>query len=318
MTVQEKPSVFQQNSTIVDTAHHPLADGNPPAWASGWGEDRYGVWTEFTIENERIKKTVTQRLRWILPGRFRMGSPDDEPGRYDDEGSRHEVTIANGFWLFDTPVTQELWLAVMEKNPSRFQTPDRPVERVKWHDCQEFLTKFNERMGDRGPILELPSEAWWEYSCRVDEPGAIYSGSLEIIGDGNAPALHEIAWYGGNSGEDFALSEGHTMEHLKNRQFDSNPCGSHPVAQKRANQWGLYDMLGNVWEWTADTWHNSYEDAPVDGKPWDDGKRGTIRVVRGGSWFGRARLCRSACRSGYEPVSRIVILGFRCCARVQV
>ena len=87
-------------ASIIDTAWHPLATGCPPDWASGWGQDRYGVFVEFTLQE------ITQRLRWIPPGRFWMGSPEEEPGRYDNEGPRHRVTFSQGFWLFDTPCTR--------------------------------------------------------------------------------------------------------------------------------------------------------------------------------------------------------------------
>ena len=126
-----------------------------PKWASAIGRDKYGLWAEFTIEGNVAKPPtkraakkksappkvplgpVRQRLRWIPPGRFLMGSPPDEEGRYSDEGPQHEVTIAEGFWMFDTPCTQALWEALMGENPSEFKSPDRPVEKVSWEDCQE-------------------------------------------------------------------------------------------------------------------------------------------------------------------------------------
>ena len=89
--------------------------GVAPAWADGWGRDDFGPWVDLRVEK------VTQRLRWIPPGKFWMGSPEDEEGRYPDEGPRHEETIASGFWMFDTPCTQALWEAVMGENPSRIQ-----------------------------------------------------------------------------------------------------------------------------------------------------------------------------------------------------
>jgi formylglycine-generating enzyme required for sulfatase activity len=305
-----------QPPASANTAQHPLANGNPPPWASGWGQDSYGVWVEFTVEGE--DGSVTQRMRWIRPGRFLMGSPEDEPGRFEREGPQHQVIISKGFWLFDTPVTQALWQAVMEENPSRFKSPDRPVETVTWNNCQEFLQKINGKYP--GLELCLPSEAQWEYACRAGSSTALYTGEIEIIGDGNAPALHTISWYGGNSGEDFELDNGQKISWLDNRQFTSNPCGTHPVTRKQPNGWGLYDMLGNVWEWVADPWHEDYKGAPEDDKIWENQKTGKpveSRVLRGGSWIDTARLCRSACRDGNEPVDRNGIIGFRC-ARVQV
>ena len=191
-----------------------------PKWASAIGRDKYGLWAEFTIEGKvakpptkraaRKKKSappkvplgpVRQRLRWIPPGRFLMGSPPDEEGRYLYEGPQHEVTIAEGFWMFDTPCTQALWEArLMGENPSEFQSPDRPVENVSWEDCRKFVEKINEKF-DLEKVnlsLSLPSEAQWEYACRAGTTTATYAGPLKIEGERNAPILHEIAWYGGN------------------------------------------------------------------------------------------------------------------------
>ena len=290
---------------------------NRPAWAESMGRDQYGLWAEFVLTHKG--NPLRQQMRWIPPGHFLMGLPEDEPGRWEAEGPQHPVTLEQGFWLFATPVTQELWSAVMGENPSEFQAPDRPVEQVSWDDCQQFLEKFNKRMKKNKLTLELelPGEAEWEYSCRAGSTTALYTGTMEIIGEYNAPALHPIAWYGGNSGLDFDLEKGYKVD-WEEKQFDFKQAGTRTVAQKLPNNWGLYDMLGNVWEWIADSWHDSYKDAPEDGKPWDDGKRGADRVVRGGSWGLRARDCRSAYRNGFGPGFRFDNLGFRCCARVQV
>ena len=158
-------------------------------------------------------------MRWIEPGTFQMGSPDSEDGRYSDEGPQHEVRLTKGFWLGDTPVTQALWTAAMGNNPSHFKDPKRPVESVSWDDVQQFLNKMNARVPGIG--LGLPTEAQWEYACRAGTEGANYARGGQKLAD--------IAWFGENSG-------GQT----------------HPVATKPCNDWGLYDMLGNVWEWCAD------------------------------------------------------------------
>jgi formylglycine-generating enzyme required for sulfatase activity len=221
-----------------------MADGGAPAWASAWGEDQFGIWAAFTLTN------VTQKLRWIPPGQFTMGSPDGEPGRYESEGPAHAVALSDGYWLFDTPVTQALWSVVMDNNPSVFQSPDRPVDGVSWHDVQTFLAEINAARADLA--LALPTEAQWEYACRAGTESAIYSGDIEILGDANAPALDLIAWYGGNSGVDFDLENGMERSWLKDMQYPTGKAGTHPVALKAANPWGLYDMLGNVWEWCAD------------------------------------------------------------------
>ena len=278
--------------------------GTPPSWTEDWGTDEYGAWATFAVEAEDGTR-VTQRLRWIPPGQFTIGSPKDEPGRFNDEGPQQEVTIREGFWLFATPLTQALYEAVTGENPSRFEGPERPVENVSWNEAQAFLRQLNERVA--GLNLALPSEAQWEYACRAGTTAAIYAGPIDILGENNAPILDEIAWYGGNSGGE-----------------------SQPVGSKRPNPWGLYDMLGNVWEWCADHWHDSYEGAPSDGSAWidvatigadtviqgstrirrTDDERNS-RVIRGGSWFVGARRCRAACRYRYPPVNRRDYLGFR-------
>ena len=294
--------------TIIDTAWHPLATGYPPEWASGWGQDQYGVFVEFTLQD------VTQRMRWIPPGQFWMGSPDDEQGRYGDEGPRHRVTISKGFWLFDTPCTQALWKAVMGHNPSEFQSPNRPVEQVSWDDVQNFIGKLTEQVPDLN--LVLPSEAQWEYACRAGTETAIYTGALKILGERNAPALDPIAWYGGNSGVEFDLENGSDSSYWPEKQYSHTKAGTRLVKLKRANPWGLYDMLGNVWEWTQDTWHDNYEGAPSDGFAWEDNAAGASRVMRGGSWYGNVRYVRAASRSPDDPDYRDSDIGFRC-ARVQ-
>ena len=294
----------------MDTAWHPLMAGTPPAWADQWGQDVYGIFAGFTVAG------VHQRLRWIPPGRFEMGSPEDEPGRWDAEGPQHAVTLAAGFWLFDTPCTQALWQAVMGNNPSRFRSPDRPVQHVSWDDTQLFLERINGLVPGLG--LSLPSEARWEYACRAGTQAALYSGPIEILGVNNAPALDPIAWYGGNSGVGFDLAEDHDTSAWPEKQVPHTKAGTRIVGLKAPNRWGLYDMLGNVDEWCADPWHESYDGAPEDGSAWQqpEADPGADRVFRGGSWDARARGVRSAYRGGGVPGDRSGGLGFRC-ARVQ-
>jgi len=246
---------------------HPLHNGIPPIWASEWGQDRlYGPWCSLRVLD------VVQRLRWIPPGVFRMGSSDKEE-RFEDEGPQHLVTIEPGFWMFDTPCTQALWEAVMGENPSHFKGPHRPVELVSWDQCQEFLKALNSRIDDLR--LSLPSEAQWEYVCRAGTVSARYSENLDAI-----------AWYGANSGKE-----------------------THPVAGKEANRWGLYDMLGNVWEWCSDVWVSDY---PEESLAAAAGSASALRVIRGGSWSGDARSVRAAYRLHYGPSGRSRYLGFRC------
>ena len=261
-----------------------VADKAPdrPSWAVDAGTDEFGEWAEFEYDG------VRQRLRWIPPGRFAMGSPENELGRVDREGPQHEVTIDAGFWLFATPVTQALYEAVTGENPSRFKGAERPVELISWHWVQAFLRRLNERVP--GLDLVLPSEAQWEYACRAGTTTATYAGDLRNLEKGRDEVLDPIAWYRGNSGGE-----------------------THPVALKKPNPWGLYDMLGNVVEWCADHWHARYEGASSDGSAWldDEADDGADRVVRGGSCGDWARYCRAACRVRSHPDARLDDLGFR-------
>jgi formylglycine-generating enzyme required for sulfatase activity len=216
--------------------------------------------------------------------------------------------------LSDTPFIQALWQAVMGSNPSHFQSPTRPVENVSWHDVQDFLAHINARIP--GLDLVLPSEAQWEHACRAGTETAIYSGDLAILGENNAPALDPIAWYGGNSGVDFELGDGYDSSGWPKKQYPHTKAGTRPVKLKRANPWGLYDMLGNVREWCQDHWHDHYEGAPTDGSAWLSGDAGAPRVVRGGSWNYDARSVRAAYRYAYPLDFRNAYIGFRC-ARVR-
>jgi len=303
---------------LTDREHLTLRRITKPVWADAIGRDGFGLWSEIAVERSAGGVPVIQRLRWIAPGRFQMGSPEDEPGRWEGERPQQEVVIGQGYWLFDTPCTQALWEAVMGENPSRFKSPERPVEQVSCEDVQGFLQHLNARIP--GLDLVLPSEAQWEHACRAGAETALYSGPMEILGDMNAPALDPIAWYGGNSGVDFDLSEGEDTTtgwwEGKDKQYPHKHAGTRKVKSKQPNVWGLYDMLGNVWEWVQDGWHDSYEGAPMDGAAWDSTEAGADRVVRGGSWNYDARLCRCASRIRVAPDLRNYDLGFRC-ARAQ-
>lgn len=297
-----------------DDERRNLARGIPPRWASAWGDDEYGVFACL-----RVGEAI-QRMRWIRPSSFWMGSPADEYGRYEDEGPQHVVTLTQGFWLADTPCTQALWEAVMTSNPSRFRSPRRPVERVSWDDVQKFLRALNRHTPGHG----LPSEAQWEYACRalasargaeLPHAPATYAGPLQLRGAHDAPVLDEIAWYGGNSGFDFDLDAGVDMSDLPEKQYpDATWAGTREVASKRPNQWGLYDMLGNVFEWCGD-FKRTYAQQPMT-NPFQ--ATGRYRAYRGGSWRSGARDARSALRRWHDPGLREVDLGFRLARGQQV
>lgn len=239
----------------------------PPSWAVASGRDRYGLWAEFELSG------VRQRLRWIPPGQFLMGSPESEFGRYADEGPQHTVTITTGFWIFDTPCTQRLWGTVMASNSSETIGEQHPVSRVSYDDAFVFAERLGEELP--GLTLSLPTEAQWEYCCRAGESKASY---------GN-PA--DISWFSKNSG-----------------------LSTHPVRTKLPNRWGLFDMLGNAYERCVDC-HRIYEATsvvdPVGGMTGD-----SERVIRGGSWGSHARIIRAAYRNSDHPAGRVDRIGFRC------
>jgi formylglycine-generating enzyme required for sulfatase activity len=269
----------------------------PEPWAAAAGRDRFGPWADADI------KGVILRFRWIPSGRFVMGSPESEAGRYDNEGPQHEVTWAKGMWLADTPVTQALWQAVMGKNPSYFKSPTRPVESVSWDDCQEFMRAI-EKVAP-GLLARLPGEAEWEYACRGGTETATWLGDLEILGENNAPVLDEIAWYGGNSGQVFELANGYDSKDWPNKQYPHTKAGSHPVRGKDPNPLGLHDMLGNVWEWCEDMYqpYGAERNAPATAGP--------NRVIRGGAWDSYVRDVRAALRDASAPDLRGRDLGLR-------
>jgi sulfatase modifying factor 1 len=252
----------------------------PEPWASGWGQDRYGLWQSFTLDG------VTQILRWIPPGEFLMGSPETEAEResFGNDETQHPVCLTRGFWLADTACTQALWRAVLGEGPSGFEGGELPVENVSWEDVAErFLPALNDRIPGLAPAL--PTEAQWEYACRAGTTTPFWFGDNispeQVNYDGNYP-------YGGGAKGEYRKR---TVE----------------VKALPANDWGLYEMHGNVWEWCAD-WLGEYpREAVVDPEGPETGRG---RVLRGGSWFNAGGSCRSADRIGHDPGNRGGI-GFR-------
>jgi formylglycine-generating enzyme required for sulfatase activity len=294
--------------TAMTARSNDTAGAGIPNWVSGWGRDDWGIFVQFSLPTgDKYWDYIDQRLRWIPAGTFLMGSPDSEAGRWPDEGPQHPVTISRGFWLMDTPVTQRLWQHVMGDNPSRFVDLDRPVERVDWPRCTEFCERLSQLVG---ASFQLPTEAQWEYACRAGTDTATYSGAMQILGERNAPILDDIAWYGGNSGVDFDLDAGVDSSDWPENQFNHQQAGTRKVSQKRPNPLGLYDMLGNVWEWCRDGMRTYSTQLEVD--PGEQTDESAYRVIRGGSWYGRARYVRAAFRSASDPGRRDYGLGFRC------
>ncbi len=285
---------------ITDRAKARIEVCAKPDWASAIGRDRYGLWTAVDVAPK-----VQMRLRWIPPGRFTMGSPKTEAGHLSWE-VQHEVTLTQGYWLGETPVTQAVWQAVMGTNPSEFVSEQRPVESVSWEGCVAMLEQWNGQQP--GLNLGLPTEAQWEYACRAGTTTSTYAGDLEILGERNPPVLDGIAWYGGNSWVGFDLDDGRDNSDWDEKQYEDGPAGTHPVKGKAANPWGLYDTLGNVYEWCSD-WHNDYSKLPST-NPLGPSV-GTDRVVRGGSWDDHAQDVRAARRGGFRPSDADSDLGFR-------
>ncbi len=260
----------------------------PSPWAAAWGEDRYGLWQMLKLGE------VEQVFRWIEPGTFMMGSPENEPerewmGNLQGSESEHLVTL-NGFWLADTAVTQAFWLAVMDgDNPSRFQdNPSNPIERVSCLDAQQFMARLNDKVA--GLFAQLPSEAQWEYACRAGTTTPFSFGANitpeQVNYDGNYP------YADGEKG----LYREKTV----------------PVKSLPANLWGLYEMHGNVWEWCQDVWQTELGTAAVvDPLTQADEDAGGDRVLRGGSWILDGRNVRSAIRDHFRPVNRNDRVGFR-------
>ena len=250
------------------------------------------------------------RMCWIPPGEFLMGSPDNEPGRREDE-MQHGVIITRGFWMGKYPVTQSEWAKVMGNTRSQLGSPEFleslptnpqlscswerenfPVERLTWLNvCGNDMRNsgFFERVNLAAPLgwrYWLPTEAQWEYAARAGTGTALNSGKDLTSTEGICENLGEVAWYVENSGNRIQ-----------------------PVGQKRPNAWGLHDMQGNVFEWCHD-WYADYPSGVVADP--HGAVSGTCRVLRGGSWISYASSCRLAYRLKSSPLTvSNGIIGFR-------
>ena len=235
---------------------------------------------------ERITNSLGMEFVLINPGHFMMGSPKDEPGRYAGETQRR-VTLTSPFYLQTTEVTQAQWKELMDKNPASQKGCGIkcPVEMVSWDVVHKFIKKLNEKEGT--DKYRLPTEAEWEYACRAGTSTAFPNGKITELDCELDPNLDAIGWYCYNSGNIM-----------------------HPVAQKKPNAWGLYDMLGNVQEWCQDQFGPYLPGEVTDPK---GPATGTYRVMRGGTWYSPARDCRSASRFGSPPHYRFSHIGFRLC-----
>lgn len=239
-------------------------------------------------KNPVIGKDFTERVEgmdlkmvYVKGGTFQMGATAEQgDDAYDREKPVHEVTLSD-YYIGKYEVTQGLWKAVMGSNPSYFDEAgdNYPVECVSWDDIQEFIAKLNKQTGRK---YALPTEAQWEYAARGGEKsqGYKYSGGNDI---------DEVAWYWGNSEEKYTTSS---------------------VGTKKANELGIYDMSGNVWEWCQDWYASDYYSNSPQTNPTGP-ESGSYRVLRGGSWLINARSCRVSHRISYDPGYRYFSNGFR-------
>lgn len=252
------------------------------------------VWTNVTVGRDgvvlvdlrvaaaaRFYRTIAGWLPagffWIPPGTFVMGSPATEPDRDSDE-VQHTVTLTQGLWMSDHEVTQSEYQLLMGSNPSRFKSADLPVDSVTWDEAVLYCQKLTEQDRAAGRITaqqayRLPTEAEWEYAARAGTTGPRY-GELDAI-----------AWYNANSGNQ-----------------------THAVKQKSSNAWGLYDLIGNLWEYCSD-WYGDYPaGSAIDPTGLVSGSK---RVVRGGSWGNTPKDSRSANRDSVVSGPRYESVGFR-------
>ena len=242
-----------------------------------------------SFDNDRTEKKISNSIGmefvYVPPGNFLRGSPPGEPGRKSDE-RQQRVTLTNGFYMQTTEVTQGQWKTVMGFLPLHLRRcgDDCPVERVSWNDAQKFIHRLNKLDGARK--YRLPTEAEWEYAARAGSKTAFTNGEITILDCGVDSALNEIGWYCGNS----------------------NVFPHHPVAQKKPNAWGLYDIHGSVAEWCADMYGDYPPGSVTDPIGPSDG---TERVLRGGGSADDARGCRSANRTSLRPDIILDYIGFR-------
>ncbi len=227
-------------------------------------------------------------------GMFQMGATKEQGRALDGEKPAHSVTL-NSYYIGETEVTQELWEAVMDSNPSLFKGDKNPVENVSWDDCKIFIKELNSLTGQQ---FRLPSEAEWEFAARGGNMSQHhkYSGSN---------MLDDVAWYWRNSGDKYLSGS-----KWWSKKVLENNCKHHPVGMKKANELGIYDMSGNVCEWCEDWYEEDYYSRSPQKNPKgpDNGSR---RITRGGHFGFDDECCRVSDRSINEPGSRFSSNGFR-------
>ena len=248
--------------------------------------------------------TICPPMVYIGPGTFEMGSPESERKPTLDAGldkehfnrslPRRQVTISQGFGLGQTEVTQGQWQAVMGSNPSKFKKcgANCPVESVSWNDIQQYIKKLNQQT-DNKYGYRLPSEAEWEYAARA--------GTTTSFNTGDQITTAQANFNGGQSYNGSAKSVRYLTK--------TAPAGSYP-----ANQFGLFDMHGNVGEWVQDCWNKNYQGAPINGSAWQTGNC-MDRVIRPSTWDSEPSISRAAYRSSQAVTDRSDNDGFRLARR---
>ena len=263
---------------------------------------------------EPLNETTHLDMMLIPSGKFMMGQTDAETAElirligedryhqnnYTDELPRHLVTVQS-FFMGKYPITQAQWRSVaaypkierdLKPDPSNFKGDNRPVEKVDWDDATEFCQRLSQQTGR---TYRLPSEAEWEYACRAGTTTAFHFG--ETLSDELANYAAEDREIGGK------LYKGFYGRGVRGQYRQETT----EVGQFPANQFGLYDMHGNVLEWCEDDYHSNYNDAPSDGSAWVETDRTqTNRLLRGGSWDFNPENCRSACRNGITRLNNTV------------
>ena len=234
----------------------------------------------------QLLKELASNMVLVEGGTFTMGDSCDK-----NSVTPHSVTLSS-YYICKYEVTQDLWEAVMEYNPSDFKGDRNPVDCVNWFECQEFIKKLNTLTGKK---YRMPTEAEWEFAARGGNKtkGYKYSGSDNI---------EDVAWYWRNSGD--KRLGGRWKE---NALFD-NKCCTHPVGLKQPNELGLYDMSGNNYEWCSD-WMGEPDSTPQTNPQGPE--TGTYRVIRGGSWFDLPESCTPTANEGSFPKAHGYYIGLR-------
>lgn len=255
---------------------------------------------------EALEQGIALELVAIPGGTFVMGAPKSEEGWHPSQSPQHTVAIAP-FWMGKYPITQAQWSVVaalpkvnhsLPPKPSCFTGATRPVEQVSWQDAIEFCDRLSAQTEHH---YRLPSESEWEYACRATTTTPFWFGETITT---------ELANYSGIDWE------------YESRVCSKGSYGKGPTGSDRrettdvgsfaiANAFGLYEMHGLVREWCVDRWHDSYGGAPNDGSAWIENGTTDQRILRGGSWNGGPKACRSAFRSKLNPDTHLYDIGFR-------